>query len=172
MRPNGKPSQDRGPLGRVQAVDGLDRRLIEALQENGRESFRGLAKQLNVSEATVRNRYTRLVEANVMQVTGITNPLGVGFESMAMVGVTTNGPAAPVAEEVAGWREVSYVVITTGRFDLLIEVVCVTRRQLITVTDRIRSVKLVAGAEVFGYLDLIKQVVDWGVPVGEEDEQE
>jgi Lrp/AsnC family transcriptional regulator for asnA, asnC and gidA len=87
---------------------------------------------------------------------------------MAMVGVTTNGPAEPVSEEVAGWREVSYVVLTTGRFDLLIEVVCVTRRQLIAVTDRIRSVKLVATAEVFGYLDLVKQVVDWGVPVGEE----
>jgi Lrp/AsnC family transcriptional regulator, regulator for asnA, asnC and gidA len=165
MRQDGRRGGERGPIGRVQAIDELDRKLMEALQKSGRESFRNIARQLDVSEATIRNRYQRLVNDNLLQVTGITNPLGVGFDSMAMIGVNTNGPTEPVAEVIAGWKEVSYVVITMGRFDLLVEVVCVDRQQLHSVTDRIRSLESVVATETFGYLDLVKQVVDWGVPM-------
>lgn len=170
MRQNGRI--DRGPIGVAQAIDTLDRRLIEVLQEHGRESFRNIGRLLDVSEATIRNRYQRLVDANVLQVTGITNPLGVGFESMAMIGVKTSAPALPIAEEIASWEEVSYVVVTVGRYDLLVEVVCVTRKQLVDVTERLRGINGVAATETFGYLDLVKQVVDWGVPLHESNARE
>ena len=60
---SGSPPQvtpRRGPVAPARRVDDLDRRIIEALQENGRESFRGIAARLGVSEATVRARYARL----------------------------------------------------------------------------------------------------------------
>jgi Lrp/AsnC family transcriptional regulator for asnA, asnC and gidA len=106
-----------------------------------------------------------LVEINLLQVTGITNPLGVGFEAMAMIGVRTNGPAQGTADELAIWRDVSYVVIAMGRFDLLVEVVCVDRAHLLSVTERIRSLPTVVSTETFGYLNLVKQIVNWGVPI-------
>ena len=152
----------RGAVNRPRSIDALDRRILESLQDNGRESFRGIAEQLGVSEATVRARYGRLCRDNILQVTGITNPLGLGFDAMAMVGVNTSGPPGAVADEIALWKEASYVVITTGRFDLLVELVCVDRRHLLELTDRLRSLDGVTSTESFLYLELCKQLYNWG----------
>jgi len=145
----------------------VDKSIIEALQKNGRESFRRIAAEVGVSEATVRARYARLCEDNILQVTGVTNPLGLGFESMAMVGIRTSGPPEEVAEQIARWEEADYVVVTTGQFDLLVEVVCADRRGLLDVTNRLRSLEGVVSTETFLYLDLWKQLYDWGARVHE-----
>jgi Lrp/AsnC family transcriptional regulator for asnA, asnC and gidA len=153
---------DRGPIERSTSIDRLDREIIEALQVNGREPFRRIAAQLGVSEATVRNRYARLVRENVLQVTGVTNPLGLGFDAQAMVGIKTNGPVQEVANEVAGWREASYVVIAAGQYDILVELVCSDRRHLLEIINRIRGLDSVVSTESFIYLELWKQLYDWG----------
>ncbi len=153
---------ERGPVSRPRSIDDLDRRIIEALQENGRESFRRIADQLGVSEATIRNRYSRLRDDRVLQVTGVTNPLGLGFEAQAMLGIKTNRAPELVADEVAGWREADYVVITAGQFDLLVEIVCVDRRHLLDVINRVRALEGVVSTESFVYLGLWKQLYNWG----------
>ena len=132
--------QRRGPVSRAPGLDHVDRGIIEALQRNGRESFRQIAASLGVSEATVRARYGKLCDQNILQVTGVTNPLGLGFEAQAMVGIRT-----------------------TGRFDVLVEVVCADRHGLLDVTNRIRELPRVISTESFLYLELWKQLYDWGV---------
>ena len=57
----------RGAVTPARRVDDLDRRIIEALQENGRESFRRIAVRLGVSEGTVRARYAARVGAEVRE---------------------------------------------------------------------------------------------------------
>ena len=152
----------RGAVGPARRTDGLDRRLIEALQQNGRESFRRIADRLGVSEATIRARYARLTAENILQVVGVTNPLGLGFDAMAMIGVKTTGAPEPVADEIASWDEADYVVITAGQFDLLVELVCSDRRQLLDVTNRMRALEGVQSTETFLYLQMCKQLYDWG----------
>src|SRR5213076_1128339 len=117
----------RGPISAPRRIDALDQGIIEALQENGRESFRAIAGRLGVSEATVRARYARLCDDDILQVVGVTNPLGLGFEQ-ALIGVKTAGSPEPVADELSGWVEADYVVITAGQFDLVVEVVAGDRR--------------------------------------------
>src|SRR6476619_2480847 len=95
----------RGPVQRARRLDAVDRGIIEALQRNGREAFRRIAATLGVSEATIRARYARLCADNILQVTGVTNPLGLGFEAQAMVGIRTSGSPDPVAEASAQWDE-------------------------------------------------------------------
>lgn len=152
-----------GPVGRARRLDDVDRALIEALQRNGRDSFRRIAGELDVSEATIRARYQRLCDDGVLQVTAVTNPLGLGFEAMALVGVRTSGAPEQVAEEVAQLEESDYIVVAAGQFDLLVEVVCVDRRHLLDVTNRIRSLDGVTSTESFVYLELRKQLYDWGI---------
>ncbi|HZS23633.1 MAG TPA: Lrp/AsnC family transcriptional regulator [Gaiellaceae bacterium] len=142
-------------------VDELDRRIIEALQENGRESFRRIAARLGVSEATVRARYARLTSEGVLQVVGVTNPLGLGFDQ-ALVGVKTSGPPAEVADVIARWPEADYVVVTAGRYDLVVEVVASDRRDLLELTNRMRALDGVVSTETFFYLEMWKQLYDWG----------
>ena len=155
----------RGPVERAPKIDALDKSIIEALQRNGRESFRRIAAEVGVSEATVRARYARLCDDDILQVTGVTNPLGLGFEAQAMVGIRTTGAPEPVADEIAKWGEAGYVVVTAGQYDILVELVCADRRQLLGLTNKIRALDGVASTESFLYLALWKQLYDWGARV-------
>jgi Lrp/AsnC family transcriptional regulator, regulator for asnA, asnC and gidA len=155
----------RGAVSRPHSLDANDVAIIEALQRNGRESFRRIARAVGVSEATVRARYGRLCDQNILQVTGVTNPLGLGFDSQAMIGIRTAGPPGPVADAVAAWEESSYVVVTAGHFDLLAEVLCTDRAHLFEVTNRLRELEGVVSTETFLYLELWKQAFDWGARV-------
>ena len=159
----------RGPVTRARAIDLVDRAIIEALQKNGRESFRRIARDIGVSDATVRSRYAQLVADNILQVTGVTNPLGLGFDAMAMVGVRTAGAPEPVADEISKWDEADYVVVTAGQFDLLVELVCADRRQLLDLTNRMRAIDGVVSTESFLYLEMWKQLYDWGTRINGED---
>jgi Lrp/AsnC family transcriptional regulator, regulator for asnA, asnC and gidA len=151
----------RGPVSAPRRIDALDQGIIEALQANGRESFRAIAARLGVSEATVRARYARLSDDDILQVVGVTNPLGLGFEQ-ALIGVKTAGSPEPVAEEFSSWPEADYVVITAGQYDLVVEVVAADRRGLLEITNRMRELEGVVSTETFLYLDLVKQLYDWG----------
>ena len=158
----------RGPISAPPLIDGLDQGIIEALQANGRESFRAIAARLGVSEATIRARYARLCAEDILQVVGVTNPLGIGFEGMAMVGVRTTGAPEPVADEIASWIEADYVVVTAGQYDLVVEVVATDRRELLEVTNRMRALDGVVSTETFLYLQMVKQLYDWGTRVRED----
>ena len=156
------PNAARGAVSPARPLDPLDRTIIEALQKDGREPFRRIAAAAGVSEATVRARYARLCEDGILQVTAVTNPLGLGFEAEALIGIRTSGSPEAVADELARWDEADYVVITAGRFDVIVEVLCVDRRHLLDVTTRIRALDGVHSTESFLYLELWKQLYDWG----------
>jgi len=165
----GNAQPRRGPISGPRELDQVDRAIIEALQHNGREAFRRIAARLDVSEATVRARYARLCDDDILQVTGVTNPLGLGFDAQAMIGIRVAGAPEPVAEEIARWDEAGYVVVTAGQFDLLVELVCRDRKHLLEITNRIRELASVSSTETFLYLELCKQVYDWGVGNGRPD---
>ena len=156
----------RGPISAPPRIDALDQGIIEALQANGRESFRAIASRLGVSEATIRARYARLCGEDILQVVGVTNPLGLGFEQ-ALVGVKTAGSPEPVADEIASWIEADYVVVTAGQYDLVVEVVATDRRELLELTNRMRALDGVVSTETFLYRQMVKQLYDWGTRVGE-----
>jgi Lrp/AsnC family transcriptional regulator for asnA, asnC and gidA len=151
----------RGPITPARTVDDLDRRLIEELQANGREPFRRIAGKLGVSEGTVRARYQRLTGEGILQVVGVTNPLGLGFDQ-ALVGVKTSGSPSSVADEIARWPEADYVVVTAGQFDIVVEVVAADRHELLELTNRMRALEGVVSTETFFYLEMWKQLYDWG----------
>jgi Lrp/AsnC family transcriptional regulator for asnA, asnC and gidA len=161
-------SAGRGAVAPAQRVDELDRGIIEALQDNGRIPFRRIAAQLGVSEATVRARYARLVSAGILQVVAVTNPLGLGYEQ-ALVAVKTSGAPNNVADEISHWPEADYVVATAGQFDVVVEIVASDRRHLLELTNRMRSMPGVVSTETFVYLEMWKQLYDWGSGMPKED---
>jgi len=158
-------STERGAVAPLRRVDEVDRKIIEALQQNGRESFRGIAARVGVSEATVRARYGRLTSEGILQVVAVTNPLGLGFEQ-ALVGVKTSGPPGAIADEISKWPEADYVVVTAGQFDVVVEVVASGRTELLDLTNRIRALGGVVSTETFLYLEMWKQLYDWGTRGG------
>ena len=145
-------------------LDPVDKAIIRALQEDGRTPYSKLGPAVGLSQAAVRQRVQRLVDRGVMQVVAVTDPAMLGLGLQAMVGVTITGDVRPVADAVAALAEVEYVVITAGRYDLMVEVVCADTGHLLDlVNDRLRTIDGVTSTEIFTYLSLVKQTYSWGV---------
>ncbi|SFL14648.1 Lrp/AsnC family transcriptional regulator [Geodermatophilus ruber] len=149
---------------RQYALDDVSRAIIEQLQEDGRRPYARIATAVGLSEAAVRQRVQRLVDAGVMQIVAVTDPLHPGFSRQAMVGVRTSGDVRAVADTLAALPEVDDVVITSGSLDVLAEVVCEDDDQLPDVVARIRAVEGVTSTETFLYLGLRRQTYARGTP--------
>jgi Lrp/AsnC family transcriptional regulator for asnA, asnC and gidA len=148
--------------GNPAVLDDVANQIIEQLQQDGRRSYASIGKAVGLSEAAVRQRVQRLLDAGVMQIVAVTDPLQLGFHRQAMIGMRTSGHIEEIADRIAELEEVDYVVITAGSFDLLAEVVCRNDDHLLDMLQRMREVEGVVSTEAFVYLKLRKQTYTWG----------
>ena len=141
-------------------VDEIDRQIIDALQKDGRVAFAQIAGQLGVSPGMIRLRYNRLVEQGVLKVVAITNPLHMGFKTMAIIGIRVDGSKLlAVAEQISRLEEVIYLVVSSGRFDLFAEVVCLDHEDLLRfITEKLSTIEGVRESESFMHLKIVKEV--------------
>jgi Lrp/AsnC family transcriptional regulator, regulator for asnA, asnC and gidA len=147
----------------VTVLDDADKALIEHLQRDGRMPYTRLADAVGLSEAAVRQRVQRLIDNNVVQIVAVTDPLRLGFRRQAMIGIRTEGDITIVAETLTAMSEIDYLVYTSGRFDLLAEMVCEDDEHLLTLlNEQIRNIPGVSSTETFVYLRLQKQTYTWG----------
>jgi Lrp/AsnC family transcriptional regulator for asnA, asnC and gidA len=154
----------RSPRDRGFVLDSTAKRIIELLQDDGRLSYSAIAKEVGLSEAAVRHRVQKLIDNGVMQVVAVTDPLQMGFARQAMIGIKVNGNVREVAAELATMDKLDYIVITTGRFDILAEIVAESDDELLDIVSaRINALDRVVTTETFVYLRLEKQTYAWGV---------
>lgn len=156
---------EREPAASHFDLDELDRKLIAALQIDGRTPFSVLAQELDVSASSVRYRVQRLQETGLFQIVGIANPLNIGFDRLALIGIKCEAGTAPeVCEALTTLPETSYVVLTSGSFDVMVEVVC---RDIDHYTDlmfnTLQKVPGVVTTESFFVLKAHKLSYGWGV---------
>ncbi|MBW9208488.1 Lrp/AsnC family transcriptional regulator [Mumia sp. zg.B21] len=145
-------------------LDEVSKRIIAELQMDGRRSYAAIGKAVGLSEAAVRQRVQKLTDAGVIQIVAVTDPLELGFARQAMVGIGVDGDVFAVTDALADIPELDYLVITTGRFDVLAEIVCESDDDLLDViTSKIRAIPAVTQTETFVYLRLRKQTYAWGV---------
>ncbi len=144
-------------------VDEVSRKIIEQLQQDGRRSYAAIAKVVGLSEAAVRQRVQKLLEAGVVQIVAVTDPLRVGFGRQAMIGLKAEGDLKRVADKLAAIPEVDYVVMCAGSFDLMAELVCEDDEDLLRlINDTIRTIPGVRATQSFVYLRLVKETYTWG----------
>jgi Lrp/AsnC family transcriptional regulator for asnA, asnC and gidA len=147
------------------ALDEVDKRIIEQLQQDGRRPYTQIAPAVGLSEAAVRQRVQRLIDSGVMQIVGVTDPKMVGFGRQAMIGLSVEGDTRKIADALAELDEVVYVVLTAGSLDLLVEVVVVDDEHLLELlNNKIRSIDGVRDTETFMYLRIHKETYAWGAP--------
>jgi Lrp/AsnC family transcriptional regulator for asnA, asnC and gidA len=152
------------PMGRRPALDDLDKAIIKALQLDGRRPYAQIGRQLRVPEATVRQRAERLIARGIVQVVGVTDPLAMGFQQPAFIGLKIQAASLDdIAERLAELDEVTYVVVTAGRFDLICEVVCEDNDHLLRVlTDKIARIEGIVSSETMVELRFVKESYRWG----------
>ena len=116
-----------GDVSRLSSpFDDLNQRIIRLLQEDGRAAYDVIGQKLGVSGGTIRNRVARMRDAGMLRIVAVVDPVAVDYESDAMLGIRTAPGIAPgaVAQRLDPYPAVVYIMWVSGRFDLLVEVVC------------------------------------------------
>jgi len=104
-------------------IDELDRQIILMLQENARLPYKNIAQALNVSEGTVKNRVTRLLERNILILKGRVNPFALPNRISALVAVTLKDRThEKTMREIMKIPGMCCVWNGTGRYDLFFEI--------------------------------------------------
>jgi Lrp/AsnC family transcriptional regulator for asnA, asnC and gidA len=145
-------------------LDDVDRRIIAVLQPDGRRPFAAIASELGVSEGTVRQRYRRLVDDGILQVVGVADPFKIGYSTMAMIGINVaiedDHGVDVVAREISAFPEVSYAVMSTGSFDLIVEVITQSHEEFAHfLTETLHNVSGVRRTETFMLLRVYKMAL-------------
>jgi Lrp/AsnC family transcriptional regulator for asnA, asnC and gidA len=149
----------------MKKIDKLDLAILSILEKDGRRRFTEMAKELDVTEGTIRNRVARLVENQVVQIVGLVNPHGMGYDAPAIIGISIRPPRLEEAAiEISSFREVAYVVMVSGEFDLIAEIYCKDRQDLASfIKDKLLQVPGVQATKTFFILHTYKMAQ--GTPV-------
>ncbi len=150
--------------GKRPALDDLDKAIIRCLQLDGRRPYAQIGRELKVPEATVRQRAERLISRGVVQVVGVTDPLAMGFQQPALIGLRVDAAKLEqIATKIAALDEVTYLVVTAGRFDLMCEVVCEDNEHLMRVlTQDLAKIRGIRSSETMVELRFVKESYQWG----------
>lgn len=143
-------------------VDAYDRKVIDQLRIDGRRSFSEVGRAVGLSEASVRQRYNRLLTLGVLQVVGMSDATKMGeveaHLSLRVRGVTLES----VARQLAAYREVKFVGTSVGTFDLSVDLRCENIHHLSDfVHDKVRRIRGIAHLETTTVLEIIKDTYLW-----------
>jgi Lrp/AsnC family transcriptional regulator for asnA, asnC and gidA len=107
------------------ALDDLDVSILSHLEEDGRRSYSEIADALGVAVSTVSTRVAKLIDRNVVSITAIINPQEVGLEAPATLLIAIQPRFFDeVVETIIACPEVVYASMTTGRQNLIVDVLC------------------------------------------------
>ncbi len=146
-------------------LDEFDRAIIRLLQQDGRMPFLTIANQLGLAEGTVRRRVGKLLDEDLLKIVGIANPFKVGLQTVAVVGLKVDrGKIQPIARELSELTEVRYVALSTGNYDLVIEVVVSNNDELLTfLVDTLRKIPGINNTGTSVVLKVAKEDLAWDI---------
>jgi len=145
-------------------IDGLDAKIIAILQSDGRITNTEIAKSLDVSEATIRGRIKRLIEDEIIQIVAVSNPLKLGFEITGDLYISVDmSKMKNVINAIRKFKELWYIVITTGRSNLNAEFVVKNLEELHDlIYNRISRIDGVEQVETAVIMKYVKRRYDFG----------
>lgn len=146
-------------------LDDLDWGIIRILQGNGRTTNTEMARSLDVTEATIRNRVSRLLDEGLIEIVAVPTPQAVGLTLSAIIGVSVRlGDIDAVTEQLAARSEVRYVGLSTGRYDIILEAFFQDQEHLLEfVTHTIGAIEGVLDAETSIILRVAKFSYEWEI---------
>ena len=110
-------------VGAQPNLDNIDRKIILELQKDARRQFKVIAKKLKVSEGTIKNRVTRLINRGILKLEARVNPFALPNQISAVVGVNlkerNHEEKIKEIEKIPG---ITSVWNAAGRFDLFFEI--------------------------------------------------
>lgn len=139
-------------------LDDLDFKILSCLQKDGRMSLTVMAKILGVSIGTVRTRLNKLLEDGTVNIIGRVNPDKVGFHCYAHIALYIR-PATlkeKVALKISKLAEVSFLAMTSGDYDLEVDVMCRDNNHLVNFVENISKIEGVNQTKTTIYFKVYK----------------
>ena len=146
-------------------LDESDRRILRELQVDGRLPVAKLANVVGLSQTATRHRLQKMLKGDAIRIVALGDPRLLGFDVEAMIGVCADGDPHVIAEAFGKIPEVMNVMISAGRFSLMVEVICKSNYELQQLmTHQLQPVKGVRSLETFIYLECTKDSYNWCNP--------
>lgn len=147
-------------------LDSVDHQIIRALQLDGRVSNVEIARQVGVSEATVRKRLDRLIADKVIQITAMPDAIQVGFSTVTFLSLNIDlSQVDRIADQVSRLPEVRSVHYTTGESDLVVEAWFSSSDDLLSfLTQQLTSIPGIKRVATSHVLRTIKDGSRWVLP--------
>ncbi len=146
-------------------LDDVDRKIIRAFRVGARLSNSEIAREVGVSEATVRRRIAALAEADVLKFVALLDPQMIGLNVDTLMGLQVRANhIEAVAEEVATFEEVRYVGISMGSFDVWVDALFASNEAWTAFRQRLGEIEGVVRVETFPITRVLKSNWDWVLP--------
>jgi|TARA_B100002003_G_C13935731_1_gene454393 Lrp/AsnC family transcriptional regulator for asnA, asnC and gidA len=143
-------------------LDKIDKAILRELIEDGTRSRVSFARQLKVSEATIRKRIERLEKEEVMKIIALTNPLKMGLTVVSFIFQIKPDMVSEAAFELAQYPNIQYLAITTGQFDLLAWAVFRNQNDVYNfVANEAAKLPGIIRSETQLHLNLVKRAHNW-----------
>jgi len=149
---------------RKKMLDLLDCQMIELLQKDGRISNTEIAKQIGMSEATVRTRLNRLIQDGYIQIVAVSNPIKLGFKIVGNIRIHVEiKKMESIIKELKKLKPLWFIVQTTGGTGIDTEFVAKSLDELNElIFEKINKIDGVIKTETSLFLNYIKRQYDWG----------
>lgn len=167
LEPHGRSGADVSDEGRrLDDLDEVDIAIVRLLQENGRMPNAHIARELGVSEPTIRKRIDRLFQDEVIKVTAVLNPRKTGYATDVLIGIRVQpGKMLELGRQVAELDEVVYLGYVTGRYDILVEMLFRDDEALFALLEgTLPSLGGIVSTETYHVLRTGKINYDWKLP--------
>jgi len=101
-------------------LDAIDLALIEQLTIDGRQTITELTKNLGISRKSTSRRMQRILDSQLVRVTALSDPRARGHWPLVTIGLKVNvGKADTVANQLATYANIRFVIISGGRYDIV-----------------------------------------------------
>src|SRR5215475_391819 len=154
-----------GGRSRGQVLDEIDRRVIKILQADGRRPNTEIARDLHVSETTIRKRVSQLVSQGLINIVAVPTPRAVGLNLSAIIGISVTLPKLKeISEELKRQKEVRYVGLSTGRYDIIVEAFFLDQQHFLDfISNKLGGMDGITSLETSMILDVVKFSYEWEI---------
>lgn len=153
-------------------IDTIDRKIINLLLDDGRIPASEIARQIGLTERSVRYRIERLIQSDVIKIAAVVNPEALGYSIVADVFIEVE-PALinEVARRLAEHENVTYVACSIGERDVSAQVVARDNSEVYALaTEFIGKLPGVRKTTTSIVPIRLKDVYQWRVPLTTRDE--
>ncbi|MCD6520179.1 MAG: response regulator [Anaerolineae bacterium] len=147
-------------------MDRTDQQIIALLRQDGRRSNVEIARELGISEGTVRKRIDRLISSGALRIVGIVDPKEVGYQTRALIFLSVElAKVKAIGQILCDMPEVINLYLITGEYDFVIDAVFHSDDELRDfLTQRLGNVPGILKSQTAHVLDLQKCNYDWILP--------